>query len=118
MNIATSNNGAMGFKIIMLFIYNDHFQSSVTITYTEFPRNSAAARFNFKVLYHVVTIRGQLDFKGGVYRDLYACTYIASIVSPYIMCLCKYYISVNPVPCSEIEGGGKYGTLHTVDAGF
>ena len=38
-------------------------------TYTVFPRNLAVAKFNFKALYHAVTIRGQLDFEGGVYRD-------------------------------------------------
>ena len=41
---------------------------------TVFPRNLAAARFNFKVLYHAATIRRRLDFKGGVYRDRHART--------------------------------------------
>ena len=48
---------------------------------TVFPRNLAAARFYFKAPFGAATIRGQLDFEGGVYRDRYARTYTASIIS-------------------------------------
>ena len=49
--------------------------------YTVFPRNLAAARFYFKAPFGAVTIRGRLDFEGGVYRDRYARSYTASIIS-------------------------------------
>ena len=48
---------------------------------TVFPRNLAAARFYFKAPFGAATIRGRLDFEGGVYRDRYARTYTASIIS-------------------------------------
>ena len=48
---------------------------------TVFPRNIAAARFYFKALYHAATIRGRLDFEGGVYGDQYARVYTVSIMS-------------------------------------
>ena len=54
---------------------------------TVFPRNLAAVRFNFKTLYHAVTIRGWLDFEGGVYRDQHAHTYTASVINLFI---CTY----------------------------
>ena len=72
---------------------------------TIFPRNLAAARFNFKALYHAATIRGRLDFEGGVYRDRHAHAYTASVISLFV---CTYnarahtYIVVDPVPCGEI----------------
>ena len=41
-------------------------------------------RFNFKALYHAATIRGRLDFEGGVYRDQHARAYTTSVISlPY-----------------------------------
>ena len=52
-----------------------------TFTSTVFPRNLAAARFYFKAPFGAATIRGRLDFEGGVYRDRYARTYTASIIS-------------------------------------
>ena len=48
---------------------------------TVFPRNLAAARFYFEAPFGAATIRGRLDFEGGVYRDRYARTYTASIIS-------------------------------------
>ena len=49
--------------------------------------NLAVMRFYFKALYHAVTIRGRLDFKGGIYRDRHACAYTASIISLFV---CTY----------------------------
>ena len=49
--------------------------------HTVFPRNLAKARFYFKAPFDAATIRGRLDFEGGVYRDRYARTYTASIIS-------------------------------------
>ena len=63
------------------------------------------ARFYFKALCDVATIRGKLDFKGGVYRDQHACTYTASIMNLFV---CMYnarahtYTVVDPVPCGAI----------------
>ena len=51
---------------------------------TVFPRNLITVRFNFKALYNVATIRGRLDFEGGVYRDRHARAYTASIVSLFV----------------------------------
>ena len=45
------------------------------------------ARFNFKALYHAVTIRGRLDFEGGIYREQHARAYTASIMSLFV---CTY----------------------------
>ena len=39
---------------------------------TVFPRNLAAAEFYFKASFGAATIRGRLDFEGGVYRDRHA----------------------------------------------
>ena len=70
------------------------------------------ARFNFKALYHAATIRGWLDFEGGVYRDQYACAYTASVVSLFV---CTYnarahtYIVVDPMPCGEISRAAFIG---------
>ena len=62
--------------------------------YTVFPRNLAAARFYFKAPFGAATIRGRLDFEGGVYRDQYARTYTASIISlrscMHVKCPCAY----------------------------
>ena len=55
--------------------------------HTVFPRNLATARFNFKALYHAATIRGQLDFEGGIYRDRHTRMYTASIISLFV---CTY----------------------------
>ena len=61
-------------------------------------------KFNFKTLYHAATIRGQLDFEGGVYRG-HAHIYTVSIINLFI---CTYnahahmHIVVDPVPCGEI----------------
>ena len=72
--------------------------------YTVFPRNLAMVRFNLKVLYLVATIRGWLDFEGGVYRDQHLRTYTAPEI---IVCMHArahtYNIIVNPVPCGEIS---------------
>ena len=74
--------------------------------YTIFPRNLAAARFYFKAQFGVATIRGRLDFEGGVYRDRHACAHTASIISLFV---CTYnarahtYIAVDLLPFGEIS---------------
>ena len=73
---------------------------------TVFPRNFASARFYFKALIDEATIRGWLDFEGGVYRDQHARVYTASIISLFV---CTYnvraltYIVIDPVTCGEIS---------------
>ena len=57
----------------------------VTISeFTVFPRNLTVARFYFKAPFGVVTIRGRLDFEGGVYRDRRARAYTTSIISLFV----------------------------------
>ena len=51
---------------------------------TVFPRNLAAAGFYFKATFGAATIRGWLDFEGGVYRDRHAREYTASIISLFV----------------------------------
>ena len=69
----------------------------------------ALVRFNFKALCHAATIRGQLDFKGSIYRDQHACTYTAShaIISLFVSTYnarAYTHIIVNPVQYNEIWG--------------
>ena len=56
-------------------------------TCTVFPQNLTTARFYFKAQCGTVTIRGWLDFEGGVYRDRHACSYTASVIS---LVVCTY----------------------------
>ena len=51
---------------------------------TVFPRNLAATGFYFKAPFGAATIRGRLDFEGGVYRDRHARAYTASIISLFV----------------------------------
>ena len=89
-----------------------HCRSQYMRVHTVFPRNLAMARFNFKVLYHVATIRGRLDFEGSVYRNRHARAYTASAISLFV---CTHnarshtYIVVDPVPCSEISRAAFIG---------
>ena len=90
--------------------------------YTVFPRNLAAARFYFKAQFGAATIRGRLDFEGGVYRDRHACAHTTSIISLFV---CTYnvhahmYIAVDPLPCGEISRAAFIGkSLQKHAAGF
>ena len=80
--------------------------------HTVFPRNLAAARFYFKALFGAATIRGRLDFEGGVYRDRYAHAYTTPIISPLyarIMRVRIRIIVVEPLSCSEISRAAFIG---------
>ena len=64
------------------------------------------ARFYFKTQFGAATIRGWLDFEGGVYRDQHARAQTDSIISLFV-CMYKVrahtYIAVDPLPFSEIS---------------
>ena len=80
--------------------------------FTVFPQNLAAARFYFKALFGAASIRGRLDFEGGVYRDRYAHAYTAPIISPLyarIMRVRIRIIVVDPLPCGEISRAAFIG---------
>ena len=76
---------------------------------TIFPQNLAAAEFYFKAPFGVATIRGRLDFEGGVYRDRCACAYTASINKPicmHVKCACTYrYYCQALTMRRDFEGG-------------
>ena len=79
---------------------------------TVFPRNLAAARFYFKVLFGAATIRGQLDFEGGVYRERYARVYTAPIISLLYARMMRVRIRINvvdPLPCGKISRAAFIG---------
>ena len=65
-------------------LYHEETESAIELSMpdTTFPRN--LADFNSKALYHAATIRGWLDFEGGVYRDQHARTYTGSIISLFV----------------------------------
>ena len=56
-------------------VYHTYFT-----VFSVFPQNLAVARFYFKAPLGAATIRGWLDFEGGIYRDRHAHMYTASIV--------------------------------------
>ena len=60
--------------------------------------------FYFKAPFDVVTIRGWLDFEGGIHRDRHAHTYTASIISYLYARIIRVCISiaVNPLLHGEI----------------
>ena len=58
--------------------------------------NLAAARFYFKAPFGATTIRGQLDFKGGVYRNQHARVRI-------------HIMAVDLLPCGEISRAAFIG---------
>ena len=88
------------------------FWSSVT-PYTVFPRNLATAGFYFKAPFGAATIRGRLDFEGGVYRDRHAHAYTASINKPICNCMhvkrtCAYRYCCRPLTMRRDFEGGVY----------
>ena len=70
------------------------------------PRNLAAARFNFKALYHAATIRGRRLQRSIRTRVNSFSIDMASVISLFV---CTYnarahtYFVVDPVPCGEIS---------------
>ena len=50
---------------IRLIIHGYNYAKTCICTYTVFPRNLAAARFNLKSLHPVAKFRGRQDFEGG-----------------------------------------------------
>ena len=90
------------------------FSDAITV----FPRNLAAARFYFKAPFGAATIRGRLDFEGGVYRDRYARTYTASIIIlRSCMHACAYGNCCRPLTMRrDFEGGVYHGTSWQINA--
>ena len=74
---------------------------------TVFPRNLTATRFYFKALFGVVTIRWQLDIKGG--RDRQTCGFDDQHYSPFVRMNNMH--AVNPLPCSEISRTAFIGMI-------
>ena len=74
---------------MLVILFKD--QQRTRCTDTIFPRNLAAARIYFKAQFGAATIRGRLDFEGGVYRDRHAHAHTASIISPFI---CTYNVCI------------------------
>ena len=73
------------------------------------------ARFHFKALFGVATIRGQLDFEGGVYRDRYTHAYTTPIISLLYARIMRMHIRINvvdPLPCREISRATFVGMKH------
>ena len=84
-----------------------------TLIITVFPQNLTLARFYFRAQSGAATIRGRLDFKGGVYRDRRARACTASIISLYLytcmMCVRIRIIAGDPLPCGEISRAAFIG---------
>ena len=90
------------------------FSDAITV----YPRNLAAARFYFKAPFGAATIRGRLDFEGGVYRDRYVRTYTASIIIlRSCMHACAYGNCCRPLTMRrDFEGGVYHGTSWQINA--
>ena len=95
------------------------FAISSSIPSTVFPRNLAAARFYFKAPFGAATIRGRLNFKGGVYRDRYARTYTASHNDPIYARKMSVHIRKllsTPYQRGEISRAAFIGTSWQINA--
>ena len=91
-------------------------KKEVTHVNTVFPRNLTAAGFYFKAPFGGATIRGRIDFEGGVYRDRHARAYTASIISLFVCKRAHMEIAVDPLPCNEISRATFIGTSWLIDA--
>ena len=81
------------------------------IIYTVFPRNLAVARFYFKAPFGAATIRGRLDFEGGVYRDRYPRHVHSFNNKPscmHVKCPCAYGNFYRPLTMRRDFEGGVY----------
>ena len=63
--------------------------------------------FYFKAPFGAATIRGRLDFEGGIYRDRHARVYTASIISLFV-CACAYGYCCRPLTMRRDFEGGVY----------
>ena len=84
--------------IFLQFWLKQHFASTICVNFAiciyRISRPSAA------------TIRGRLDFEGGVYRDQHTRAYTPSIISLFVSMYnaCAHtYIAGDPLSCSEIS---------------
>ena len=99
--------------------YNNKKDLNRRIESTVFPRNLAVVRFYFKTPFGAVTIRGQLDFEGGVYRDRHAHVYTASVISLYscmhVKCECAHGNCCRPLAMRRDFEGAFIGTSWQID---
>ena len=99
-------------NLIKPFPYSLPASAYMKMENTVFPRNLAVARFYFKAPFGAATIRGRLDFEGGVYVHSFnnkpSCL--------HVKCPCAYRNCCRPVPCGEISRAAFIGTSRQIDA--
>ena len=86
------------------------YMANAIFEYTVFPRNLAAARFNFKSLHPAARFQGRRDFEGGDYSPLTHFTLaFDSANRARVRLHYAYFESDDPFPCGEISRAAFIG---------